>query len=505
MAALSQIRAIIERLTLGQKIGIVLAALSTMGLIWGVVQVAGREHFEVVFAGLEPSDATDIATRLREEGIPYQLAPGGRAIEVPASRVDEVRLTLSSAGLPRGGGAGFELFDSSTFGMSDFVQNINYRRALERELERTIERLDDVARARIHVAVPADSLFVDEQREAKASVVVQLARGTLRAEEIAAITHLVSSAVDGLSPSRVSVVDTTGRVLSDGQGDSTLPALTATQLGLKTETENLLTAKIIAILGPIVGAGRVRARADVTLDFTRVQRTEEVYDPAGVVVRSEQKAKEKRQGARQGGAPGVASNLPPASAPSAGSGSLEETSQKTTNFEINRTVSNITEAVGSIKRLAVAVVVDDAQVIDDSGDVTTAPRDAAQMVKITELVKAVVGYDVDRGDVLTVENIVFSIATPTVPLPPSGLNTRFWIEVARYVALIVAVLVVLLFVIRPAHRAIQAALAPAVAGSAAAALVPREVEKMRRHLIEMSASEPEGAARILSAMMTEKE
>ncbi|MFQ5719034.1 MAG: flagellar basal-body MS-ring/collar protein FliF [Acidobacteriota bacterium] len=510
MAAWQQIRDIVARLTVGQKVGIVLAALTTMGLIWGVVSIAGHEHYEIVYADLDPGDATDIAARLREENIPYRLSPGGRAIEVPVSRVDEARLTLSGAGLPRGGGAGFEMFDNSTFGMSDFVQNVNYRRALERELERTIERLDDVARARVHVAVPSESLFADEKRTAKASVVVELRGGRgLGAEEVAAISHLVSSAVDGMTPQKVSIVDTAGRVLSDGEGDGSMPALTASQLGLKAETEHQLMAKMIGILEPIVGAGRVRARADVTLDFTRVQRTEEIFDPEGSVVRSEQKTKEKRQGARPGGAPGVASNLPPGSAPRTGAGSLDESSKKTVNYEVNRTVRNITEPVGAIKRLAVAVVVDNpssAAAADGAAGEGAGRRTEEEMRQITALVKAAVGYNEERGDVLTVENVPFDTGPPeALPTSAPGPGRRFWIEVTRYAALVIVALIILMFVIRPAQRAVRAALIPAGAGGGATALVPHDVESMRRRLIDLTANEPEGAARVLGAMIAEKE
>src|SRR5438093_6252007 len=223
---------------MGQKFSMAVAGLLTVGAVWGVVTLANRVRYEVLFSNLESEDAGSIVQKLQAGKIPYRLDAGGTAISIPSDRIAELRLQLAGEGIPRGGGVGFEIFDRSTFDVSDFVQNVNYQRAMERELGRTIEGLDAVSKARVHLVLPARTLFADENQEAKASVVVKLYRGrVLRSEETLAIANLVSSAVRGLSPDKVSIVDTDGRLLKDGQGDDNDRSLSAHQIELKSSFE----------------------------------------------------------------------------------------------------------------------------------------------------------------------------------------------------------------------------------------------------------------------------
>lgn len=511
------------RLTLGQKVSLVITGLLSAAAIWGIVTIANRVRYEVLFSNLESEDAASIVSKLQAGKIDYRLEAGGTAISVPSGRVAEVRLSLAAEGIPRGGGIGFEIFDRSTFDVSDFVQNVNYQRAMERELGRTIEALNAVSKARVHLVLPAQTLFAEEGQEAKASVVVKLYRGReLRSEETLAIANLVSSAVRGLSPDKVSVVDTEGILLKDGQGIENEHALSAHQLEVKSGFEREMQTKLVALLTPIVGEGRVRARVDANLDFQKVQRVEEKYDGEGAVIRSEQKGTQRRSSGSGGGAPGTPSNLPPvaAAAPvaSLASADTNESTDSTVNYEIPKTVSTITEPTGDLKRLSVAVVVDNAvrhgKAADGKPTTEIAPRTDEEMKKLGELVRAAIGFDEKRGDVLTVENLPFD--TGPVEEQKEALGNaekrEFWYEIVKYPSLVLGALLVFLLVIRPVLRSVKTILSPPppVAGAIAREDLILDAGgetpalALRKKLIEISASEPEGAAQIVRGWLREK-
>jgi flagellar M-ring protein FliF len=517
---MDEVRSALERLSLRQKIQIVLAVAALSAVIWGLSAYASRVRYGVLFSNLRGDDAGPVISALKEKQVPYRLGAGGTVVEVPVERVDEVRLELAADGLPRGGGVGFEIFDKPSFGISDFVQNVNYRRALERELARTIQGLDVVDSARVHLALPPAAVFADEHKEASASVVVRLKTGrSLSSDQVRAVTHLVASGVEGLDPARVSVIDGNGRMLSEGGGEDSGDAMSASQLDAKRALETSLETRLVSILEPVVGTDRVRARATVELDMARVQRVEEKYDPDFAVVRSEQKSKSRRQAGASGGVPGTASNLPGGTpVPAAGASGADESQSSTTNFEINKTVATIAEPVGKLSRQSVAVVVDNAVVETPAADGKTerkaTPRTEQEMRKITDLVRAAAGINETRGDVLIVENIPFDGSAA------SALDTRQersdrWgivIQIARYAALPLAVLLVVLLAIRPAIAALRGLRAPVVssrqrppsiaelqasieAGSLpAAAAISGD---LRRKLIEAASQHPEAAALVV--------
>jgi flagellar M-ring protein FliF len=346
-------------------------------------------------------------------------------------------------------------------------------------------------------------------------VVVRLrSGGSLTSNQVRAVTNLVASGVEGLQAANVSVIDGHGRMLtgSDEEGDG---ALSATQLEAKRSMERNLERTLLAILEPVVGKGRARARATVELNMTRVQRVQESYDPDGAVVRSEQKSKSKRSAGAPGGAPGTVSNLPGENPPgSAGTGSSDETSSATTNFEIGKTVSTINEPVGSLVRQSIAVVVDNAPgaVTEEGGTAAEpSPRTDEEMQKITELVRAAAGINPRRGDVLIVQNIPFDTSFTEVPDSGGGISWRFWLQVARYVSLPVAVLLLALLIVRPGIAAVRALKA---GGPATAGLPPTVAEMqarlgtagllpegsgggLRQKLIEAVSEDPETAALIV--------
>lgn len=512
---IDSLRAFWDRLGTGQKVRLAVVGLAAVGILWAVALVAGRVRYEVLYSNLEPEDAGAVVAKLQETKVDYRLDAGGSAISVPADRVAGIRLSLASEGIPRGGGIGFEIFDRSSFDVSDFVQNVNYQRALERELGRTIEALDAVSKARVHLVLPERALFADEGREAKGSVVVKLYRGReLRSDETLSIAHLVSSAVRGLSPDHVSVVDTDGRMLRDGQGDDSAQTLTARQIEVKSGLEREMQSRLVALLTPIVGDGRVRARVNATLDFQRVERVEERYDPDGAVVRSEQKGKQLRRNGTGGGAPGTASNLP-TGAPVAGAPGEEtdESADSTVNYEIPKTVATITEPVGDVKWLSVAVVVDNAArpagaAAGEAGK--SVPRSDEEMKKLTELTRAAVGFDEKRGDVLTVANMPFDVGPLEDEKKALGSAERreFWIGIAKWPSMVVGALLAFLLIVRPMLRWLREFSAAAPSPAAAPELLDSAPDTpafaLRRRLVEISAREPEGAAHVVRAWLKER-
>jgi flagellar M-ring protein FliF len=458
------------RLGTKQKVQMAMAVLVTVGMVWGISLYATRIRYTVLFSGLSRDDAAPVIEALRESQIPYRLEAGGSIIEVPAERVDEVRLDLAGKNLPSGGGVGFEIFDKPAFGLSDFVQNVNFRRALERELARTIQSLDTVDSARVHLALPPESVFLEDDKEPSASVVVRLrSGGALTSDRVRAITNLVASGVEGLRPGNVSVIDGHGRMLS-GSDEEDDGALSATQHEAKRSMERNLERTLLAILEPVVGQGRARARATVELNMTRVQRVQESFDPDGAVVRSEQKSKSKRSAGAPGGAPGTVSNLPGENPPAGGgSASNDETSAATTNFEIGKTVSTINEPMGTMVRQSIAVVVDNAPGgggEQDGAPAESAPRSDEEMQKITELVRAAAGINAQRGDVLIVQNIPFDHSLTEIPDSGGGFSWGLWLQIARYVSLPVAILLLALLIVRPGIAAVRSlrAGAPAEGG-----------------------------------------
>jgi flagellar M-ring protein FliF len=522
---LDKLRESLGRLTPRQRLQIVLAAAATLALVWSISIYATRVRYDVLFSGLEQEDAASVVAALREQNVPYRLDAAGRVIEVPQDQVDELRLRLAGEGLPPGGGVGFEIFDRPAFGVSDFVQNVNYRRALERELGRTIQSLGAVQSARVHLALPPESVFADERREPSASVVVRLrSGGSLSTSQVRAISHLVASGVEGLRAEQVSVIDGDGRMLSTGDAADE-QALSVTQIESKRSMERNIESTLVSILEPVVGPGRVRARATVELNLTRVQRVEERFDPDVAVVRSEQKTKSRQAGGAPSGIPGTASNLPGAVAGAVTAGAPDESQSSVTNFELNKITATIAEPTGTLARQSVAVVVDHAPAAAAEGAQDGAPapipRSAEEMAKITDIVRAAIGLDEKRGDVLIVENVAFDEqAAPGAVADAGGFDRDLWLLVARYAALPVAVLLLALLVIRPGIAALRGLRGPLVAAEARAPLTVAQLQArlraegaagslgdlspLRRKLIEAAREDPRAAALVVKSWLADE-
>ena len=429
----------LNRLRANPKIPLMVAAAAACAIVVAMVLWAKSPDYRTLYSNLSDQDGGAIVTQLTQMNIPYRFADGSGAIEVPADKVHELRLRLAQQGLPKGGAAGFELLDQEKFGISQFSEQVNYQRALEGELARTIETLGPVKGARIHLAMPKPSLFVREQKSPSASVTVNLQPGrALDDGQISAIVHLVSSAVAGLPPGNVTVVDQSGRLLT--QSGVAGRDLNDAQLKYTADVESRVQRRIEAILGPIVGNGNVHAQVTAQLDFASKEQTEEQYapnggDPAQAVLRSRQVNSSKQIGGQYpGGVPGALSNQPaPAnSAPittpqngqngqqnaqgqqqgqqttstnTAASGPRNTTHNETNNYEVDRTIRHTKMNVGDVQRLSVAVVVNYRTLADGK----TAALTADQLKQIEDLTREAMGYTEKRGDTLNVVNSPFNM------------------------------------------------------------------------------------------------
>jgi flagellar M-ring protein FliF len=457
---------LLQALTWTQKVTIVLLAGAAIAMVVSLAYFMNREDYQTLYSDLGTDEAATIVEKLKSQKVPYQVGDSGRSIKVPAERINELRLQLASEGLPQGGKIGFEIFDRTNLGMTEFAERVSYKRALEGELARTILSLKEIGQARVHVALAKESLFESQSEPTKASVVLKLKTGKqLSQSMISGIVHLVSSAVEGLTPNNVTVVDSNGRLLSESHG-SPEEALTASQMDLRAKTEKDLTAKVVNILEPIVGEGRVKADASVLMDFSRREQTEEKYDPQSVI-RSQQKVEEQNQAPSNAvaGVPGTKSNSAdpgPNFIPISqnGGGSFAKHTE-TINYEVSKTVRHTLDPAVTVQRLSVAVIVDDAVQTETGKDGAvvrkTTPRSAEDLKKIKDVVTAAVGIDMNRGDVLTVENIAFE-ASPEMVETPVGFLGFFsdWKTLLRpalrYTAFLLLFLMAYLLLFRPVSK-----------------------------------------------------
>jgi len=415
----------LSKFSINQRMIILVALAGSIAGLIAVTLWTQQPDMQVLFTNLNPEDAAGIVDKLKETKVPYETTGGGTTVLVPSAQVHELRLQLATQGLPHGGGVGFEIFDRSSIGMSDFVQKLNYRRALQGELARTIAQMPEIERARVHLATPERRLFANDENRARASVVVSLRNGQALAKtQVNGIVHLVSSSVEGLQVRDVTVVDGHGRLLSSAAGSDDAAGLTGSQMEYQRTLEKDIETRIQTMLERIVGANKAVVRVSSVLDFRKVETTEERYDPNSQVVRSEQRGQEKANGVNgvSGGVPGVQSNVPEGAdqEPAQTSSSTNQTKNETVNYEISRTVSRIVESTGSIKQLSVAVLVDGIyegaktteggkSALDSAKKYVARPEE--DMKRIEEIVKKAMGYSSERHDQVQVTNVQFDIAT----------------------------------------------------------------------------------------------
>jgi len=370
---------------------------------------AQAPDYRILYANLDEKDAAAVVEELKMKNIPYELSNQGRNIRIPSGNVHEVRLNLASQGLPKGHEVGFELFEDTPLGMTEFVQKLNFQRALQGELVRTINSLAAVEHARVHLVLPKDNVFSKEAPTGKASVMVKLKSGqSLSETQVQGIVHLVSASVEGLQTGDVVVVDLDGNMLSGGKDVSEAAMLTASNYKHKRRVEKELEKNIRGMLEEALGPGKVIAKVAADINFDKVERTEELFDPDSQVIRSEQNTTEQVVGAvPPGGVAGVKSLTPGSGneqATGPGSGARRNNEKSTLNYEINKVVKHVMETTGELKKLSVSVMVDGTRVGNPPEYQT---RSQEEMAKLLELVKTAVGYDEARGDQIQLENVQF--------------------------------------------------------------------------------------------------
>ena len=468
---LSQLNAAFSNLSLGKKMTLVTLILGSMAGFLFLMNWSGKSEFQPLYAQLDPEDASAILSKLREQKIDYRIGSNGSSVLIPQEHIYEIRMQMASEGLPRGSGVGFEIFDNTKLGMTAFAQNVNYQRALQGELARTINQISEIESSRVHIVMTEKTLFVDQEEPATASVVLKLRPGKwLNQGQVNGILHLVSSSVARLSPENVTIVDSMGKLLAGVKNSSSFGSLSSDQLDYQDRVEKALENRIRTMLESALGENKAIVRLSGSFDFKKQERTEEHYLPDNKVVRSEQQLKETSVDPSRTpqGVPGIRSNLP--GDPSAGeqtwstdsSSSLAfEKNDRTVNYEIGKVTSHIKEPVGEMTRISVAVLVDGTynRIEKAPGEVEWqyVARTPEEMQKFESIVKRAVNFDKARGDEVDIVNIPFE--TTKLAVKDTEVVAEGWMDLLKqyqpylkYGFLSLFLLLSFMFFVRPLVR-----------------------------------------------------
>ncbi|HEY3974087.1 MAG TPA: flagellar basal-body MS-ring/collar protein FliF [Candidatus Sulfotelmatobacter sp.] len=557
--ALERLGQFFRGLTVNQRLLLVGGAALVGGTLWIFVTLLGQPKYVTLYSGLRSEEAQNLASRLAAKNIPHQVSPDGGTLLVPEDKLDAARLETAAAGLPRSARLGFELFDTPNWAGSDFTEKVNYQRALEGELERTLATLSEVEAVRVHLVMPQESLFTEQQHDAKAAVILKTRGGRLSEQAQQAIPQLVASAVDRLRPENVTVVD----------ADSNTPLL-HTRDGIGGRAYGLdeeLAKTLVHTLEPVVGADHVRASVHVEYELGTSEDTQETFDPKATATLTQEHSEENSIGGAPAGVPGTASNVPAAAAPAgtatiaganggpnAGPGSLltsdrlspdrlstdrlstDQSNSKSdaTTFAVSKVVHHSVEPPGRVHRIAAAVLVDDAvETTEQAGKriSTRRKRTVDEMKQIEQLAQAAIGVNPQRGDVLAVENLSFQeVPLESAPAPPAKVEhwrllIEPWAWALRYLGLAALFLVIYSLVLRPVKRQalaafrelpgrVTAGLAPQVGAAAGGAALGasgaveeggKRASHLKRLLTEKVKAEPEAASRLVQGWVQEEE
>jgi flagellar M-ring protein FliF len=444
-----------------KQVSLIIALAATIAIGVALVLWSQAPSYSLLFGGLDDRQAADIVKSLEAQKIPYQLDSTSGNLMVPAARVHEVRLKLAGEGLPKSAETGYQLLDKDQgFGVSQFKENIQYLRALEGELARSIEAISAIKSARVHLAIPKRTVFVRKEQEPTASVVINL-NGSLTEQQVNAITHLVASSVPNMKATGVSVIDQNGNLLSQQQANLGMN-MSLKQLEYTRNIEQTLAARIQDLLSPLVGSKGVRAQVTAEMDFSVQEQTRENYNPDPEAVRSLQEIRERNKDQGPQGIPGALTNQPPRAgiAPEenypgkdANSGLAKDLQSEkiTKNYELDRTITHLQSQVGSVKHLSVAVVVDDRFKTGEDGQVQRLPLTDDELTRFKNLVRDAVGVDEARGDSLSLVNISFQAEDSVDDTTPIWQQPWFW-ELVKQAAGGLAVLLIIFGVLRPLLR-----------------------------------------------------
>jgi flagellar M-ring protein FliF len=415
-----QLKMVLQNLSSGKRITLIIVAVGTITGFLFLMTWTGKADFQPLYTHLDPEDAGIILSKLKERKIPYRIAGNGEKILIPQEHIYETRMDLASEGLPQGGHIGFEVFDNTKLGMTEFAQNVNYQRALQGELARTINRFSEVQSSRVHIVMSEKSLFIEEEEPATASVVLKLRAGKwLSPNQVNGIIHLVSSSVPRLLPENVTVVDSDGKLLSGPKEQSNFGAPSSDQLEYQAKVERTLENRVKSMLEQALGPDKAIVRLSCALNFRQHEKTEERFYPENQVVRSEQLFNEKTTEPEPipQGVPGVRSNQPQPNPENkvTGVNTTFEKQDRTVNYEIGKITSHILEPVGELQRISVAVLVDGTyKRIEKAGggiDWQYVPRTNEEIQKLENICKRAVNFDPERGDKVEVVNIPFETTT----------------------------------------------------------------------------------------------
>src|SRR5512134_106771 len=443
-------------------------------------------EYALLYGELDMQDSGRIVTQLKAKNIPYELRNNGTAIYVAKEHVDAARVQLADEGLPSGGSIGYELFDKSdALGTTNFMQNVNLVRALEGELSRTIRSIESVQAARVHLVMPKRELFSRQREEPTASIVLKMRGNTrLSLNQVQAVQHLVASAVPGLLPARISVIDDRGTLLAEGfEADNTITNTDEKSEQQRIQFENRTAKAVEELLEKTVGAGKVRAEVHAEMNFDRINTQEEIFDPESQVVRSVQSVEEAASNSDGSGPPpvSVATDLPDAEMEPDGAGgrsAKEQRNEETINYEISKKIINHVREAGTLNRLSIAVLVDGTYGPSEDGPQTYKPRAQEELDLLATLVRSATGFNAERGDTVEVINMPFAAVADFAPEEAPlllGLDRADLLDLAQYVVLIIFALLVILLVVRPLLTKALEAL-PAPAANLAGALLTRNPE-----------------------------
>ncbi|HEY1270847.1 MAG TPA: flagellar basal-body MS-ring/collar protein FliF [Terriglobales bacterium] len=515
--ALERVAQFFKGLSVKQRLLLGGGAVLVAAVLWVFVVLLGQPKYVTLYSGLRPEEAQNLASRLAGKNIPHQISPDGGSLLVPEGKLDTSRLETAAAGLPRSARMGFELFDAPNWAGSDFTERVNYQRALEGELERTLATMSEVEAVRVHVVLPQESLFTEQQHEAKAAVILRTRAGRLSEQAQQAIPQLVASAVDRLKPENVTVVD----------ADSNMPLLRNAAPGSRAYSlDEELSKTLLHTLEPVVGADHVRASVHVEYALGSAEDTQETYDPKATATLRQEHSEENSTGSAPAGVPGTASNVPSSTPPAPSASGAEQSSSRSdaTTYAVSKSLHHSVEPPGRIRRIAAAVLVDDAiEVSEQAGKQVTTRRKRTpeEMKQIEQLAQAAIGVDAQRGDVLAVENLPFQ-ERPNESVPPPGKTERVrrlvepWAWALRYVGVVALFLVVYWLMLRPVKNQALAAFRE-LPGKVAARLNPHPVagaaglalndespdaggkraNQLKRLLTDKVKAEPEAASRLV--------